>query len=240
MEWPPRILSLSSPNHDGLRPATVGLIIHSTRYGKLRTLEAEYRGTVSYMMQTGSNTAHAVVGPDEVALVVAVELAAWHAEELNRTHLGIEVAQSVPTQAFTEFQYHATAWLTAQWCERFGIPVVRGMNSMTPGIVAHGDTEQGRRKGKSDPGSLWDWGRFMGLVATGGHPEVTLMDREKGLEAMAALRRWYAVQSPAAMEIVHLKDVHGSDAARRVADGAGHALAALRILEDALGEARTA
>lgn len=71
------------------------------------------------------------------------------------------------------------------------------------------------------------------------HEENT-MDRDKAFEAMTSLRQWYTTQAPAAGEIKHLLTDHRSDAARRVADASGHALRALRIIEDALGEPRTA
>ena len=86
-----------SPNQDGKRPGTTGIILHSTRSGKPGA--DDYYLTVNYFEQRGTASAHRVIGrkQGQHAQMVADEKIAWHAKEDNRYWLGIEFAQAVPT-----------------------------------------------------------------------------------------------------------------------------------------------
>ena len=153
-----------TPAHGPPRATTLGVVIHSTRSGTNNTLEQEYRGTVAYFMRPDGDSAHAVVGPAEVTRMVHDDDASYHAQENNRTHLGIEVAQPLPTTAYTDRQYELAAAVTRAYCDKYGIPKVRVMSQAVRGIIGHEDSEQGKRNGKSDPGARWDWDRFIRLV----------------------------------------------------------------------------
>lgn len=227
------IIARPSPNHGGLRQRTDGIIVHSTR-GGARTPDLELQATLNWFSSPRSQTsAHYVVAHNgQVYECVSPDHIAWHAREHNATWLGIELVQARFDIPFTDAQYRSLAGLARMLSQQFGFPLSRRT------LRGHDEMPAGQRDGKSDPGPLFDWERFLALLQDQ-RVEEQEMDRNKAREAMDALRRWYAIQAPAANEIVHLRDAHGSEGARRVADAAGHALRALHIIEEALGEPRT-
>jgi N-acetyl-anhydromuramyl-L-alanine amidase AmpD len=136
----------ASPNHGGKRAQTLGIVLHSTR-GGANDLTSEYQAAVRWLCNPASGvSAHVVVGPNgEVARLVDPDLVAWHARELNNTHLGIELAQSREGQAIPEACLAAAAQVVAEWCRRY---------DLNPGkCVEHTDTAPGRRDGKTDIGA---------------------------------------------------------------------------------------
>jgi N-acetyl-anhydromuramyl-L-alanine amidase AmpD len=159
--------------HGGKRPVTRGIVLHSTR-GPTKpapgealesVLAREYALAVRYMLDPAHKVSpHFCVGPAKVARMVPDDLIAWHAREHNQTHLGIEVAQPAYCPPFVDWQYEAVAEICARWCRKYGLPPHRVTDVCQPGIIAHSDTAQGRRDGKTDPGCYWDWGRFIPLV----------------------------------------------------------------------------
>jgi hypothetical protein len=142
----------------------VGVVIHATRGGRADA-EADYRATISCFLAPASEvSAHVVVGPNRVCRMVDDADVAWHAEENNRTHLGIELAQPRADTPYSDFQYRAAARIVRRWCESYGLPLEHVGSQYRRGIIGHEETEQGRRCGKSDPGPRFDWDRFMRLV----------------------------------------------------------------------------
>ncbi|GAA3020195.1 N-acetylmuramoyl-L-alanine amidase [Streptomyces fulvorobeus] len=82
----------------------------------------------------------------------------WHAGswEYNTRSIGIEHEGWVDQPAyFTHTMYERSARLTAHVCERHGIPKDRAH------IIGH---HQVPGSDHTDPGSNWDWERFMRLV----------------------------------------------------------------------------
>jgi hypothetical protein len=151
-------------NSERGRPSTRGVVVHSTR-GGTGNLATEYAATMNWFRNPAAEvSAHVVVGADRVGRCVPDDDIAWHAGENNRTHLGIEIAQSRITDAFTDFQYRASAAVVRQWCDKYGIPMEHVASQNAPGLIGHEEAEQGRRNGKSDPGPKFDWDRFMALV----------------------------------------------------------------------------
>ena len=152
-----------SVNHAGDRPQTIGIVLHSTRSGQVIPLETEYRNAVAWMQRANErdSCAHFCVGPSKVARMISDHLIGWHAREHNQTHLGIEIAQAYVGQTFAESQFDYTAVICAMWCKKYGIPRVRVLDSAERGIIGHEDTVQGRRDGKTDPGPLFPWARFI-------------------------------------------------------------------------------
>lgn len=138
--------------------------MHSTRSGKF-TREEEYQKTVDYMMKPLTVSSHRVIGvlPGQHAQLVEDDLIAHHAEEDNLLWLGIELAQPLPGDPYSDFQYEESAAVVRLWHEKYRFPLDRLW------IRGHQETAQGRRWGKSDPGDKadgghWDWERFIGLV----------------------------------------------------------------------------
>lgn len=145
------------------------IVIHATRGPGSRPLQQEYEATINWFLNPASQvSAHFVVGPMQICRMVNDGDTAWHAGEINRRSLGIEVAQPSTQPEFLDFQYKATATIVREWCDVHGIPIRRVMTQNSLGIIGHEDSEQGKRSGKTDPGPRWDWDRFMGMVKGGG------------------------------------------------------------------------
>lgn len=160
------ILQRPSPNHGGALSPTVGMIVHTTRGGKL-TPTRELRSTLGYFANPDSQTsAHYVVHVDgTVYECVEPARVAWHARFHNTQWLGVELVQARITDAITEEQYMALAELTRWLSSTFGFPLdrehIRGHEEMLAGI----------QDGKSDPGPEFDWQRFMALLTSEGEEE---------------------------------------------------------------------
>jgi N-acetylmuramoyl-L-alanine amidase len=105
-------------------------------------------------------TAHYVVGSAEgrVAQCVREHDIAWHAGNwgYNTRSIGIEHEGWVDRPGyFTDAMYRASATLTAEICDKYGIPRDRAH------IIGH---YQVPGTDHTDPGPHWDWGRYMRLV----------------------------------------------------------------------------
>lgn len=125
-------------------------------------LRREYAVAVAYMLNPVNEVSpQFCVGPASVARMVPDALVAWHAREHNQTHLGIEIAQPAYCPPFSGYQVKATAEICARWCFAYGLPADRVTDDAKPGIIAHADTAQGRRDGKTDPGAKWPWVPFI-------------------------------------------------------------------------------
>lgn len=152
-------------NRDTGRYGWRNIFLHATRGFGGRSLEDEYRATVSYFLTPGvPASAHYVVGPSEVTRMVADNDTAFHARENNPYSLSIEVAQPESQPDFTEFQYHAAAQIVRAWCDAYSIPAKRVWSQNARGLISHDDSEQGKREGKTDVGPKWNWDHFMALV----------------------------------------------------------------------------
>ncbi len=142
-----------------MRLTTAGAIIHSTRSGRF-TREAEYQKTINYMLLPGTVSSHRVIGmlPGQHAQVVPDDYEAWHAQEDNKHYLSIEFAQPNIGDAFTDWQYEEGAKVCALWAKKYGFKPERFY------FQGHEETAQGKRNGKSDPGPMFDWERFISLT----------------------------------------------------------------------------
>jgi hypothetical protein len=117
------------------------------------------------MLTPDTTSSHWVVGREgQKARVVEDYHQAWHASEDNVRCWGIEVCQGVEDDGFTDAQYEAVAAICRDYMVAYGVPPVHVHDSREPGFVGHQETLQGKRFGKSDPGHLWDWERFIGLL----------------------------------------------------------------------------
>ncbi len=152
----------SSPNHGPRRSVTKGVVVHSTRSGRL-SQEEEYEITVEWFLNPSAQvSAHRVIGyyEGQHAQLVDDDLEAWAARDHNTTHLQVELCQPLPSSPFSDYQYKTLAALCAHWARKYGFPLdrdhIRGHDEIPPGI----------REGKSDPGSLFDWDKLLALVST--------------------------------------------------------------------------
>ena len=100
----------------------------------------------------------------EVVQFVGLNQRAWHAgvsrfgdrERCNDFSIGVEM-EGCDTKAFADVQYPALVALTIRLREAFP-EIVEGH------IVGHSDIAPGR---KTDPGPLFDWGRFRSAMRDG-------------------------------------------------------------------------
>ena len=85
-------------------------------------------------------------------------------------YIQIEIAQGNTSDAFTDVQIASLAELIREdLVPRYGFPLVRipHLNQSIPpepGICTHEDSDNGRIYGKSDPGPMFPWDRFMALL----------------------------------------------------------------------------
>lgn len=138
-------ISRPSPNHGGLRSATRGVILHSTR-GGASTVEQEFAGTLNWFANPASQvSAHDVIAADgTLAFVVDDELTAWHAGIHNNEWLGIELVQPRLGDPFTDAQFKTLGERLRYLSAKFGFLLD------AEHLPFHSQVQQGIASGKSD------------------------------------------------------------------------------------------
>jgi N-acetyl-anhydromuramyl-L-alanine amidase AmpD len=84
---------------------------------------------------------------------------AWHAGNwlYNQTSVGIEHEGYVSDPKwFTDVMYDSSAKLSAYLCNKYGIPIDRAH------IIGHNEVPYPNNH--TDPGSYWDWNKYIGYV----------------------------------------------------------------------------
>ncbi len=149
-----------SPNHGGRMSGHKGVIIHSTRGGT--AVGTELQATVNWFMNPSSQvSSHRVVGYNgEQYIMVDDDIVAWHAGNTGVEYLGIEIEQGRASDPFSEQEYIVAAKIVRDWSKKYGFPV----NRQT--VMGHDEIPQGIRQGKSDPGYMFDWDKFMRLASS--------------------------------------------------------------------------
>jgi len=150
-----------SPNFSASPPTQRLVVIHATRSGTSNN-PSEFDGTLNWFGRTDSQvSSHWVIGRDgRKARVVADGQQAWHSGEHN-VGWGIELEQGVSADGFTPPQLAALTEVCAGYVLDFGVPAVHTLDAGQPGFIGHEETKQGKRVGKSDPGSLFAWDAFI-------------------------------------------------------------------------------
>jgi N-acetyl-anhydromuramyl-L-alanine amidase AmpD len=88
--------------------------------------------------------------------LVRAQEAAWHAGEMNATHMGLAFCQAVEGEVITDAQYRSAAWYLRTYLKgQFGVELVPGKT-----LHQHKETAQGQRYGKSDLGLGFTWGQL--------------------------------------------------------------------------------
>lgn len=139
------------------------VVIHDT--------EGSYSGAISWFQNSAAQaSAHYVVrsSDGEITQMIQEEDVAWHAGDWNTNlhSIGIEHEgyASDPGTWYTDAMYEQSAMLTADICDRYGIPKDRTH------IIGHFEVpgcSSGHGGGSSchtDPGDGWDWDKYMALV----------------------------------------------------------------------------
>lgn len=183
-----KVKDFSSPNHDGPRKKTIGIVIHATLSGKNITVQEEYDSTVNYFQNPApegdSNkavSAHAVVGPNrQVHLPVDPDLIAWHCRASNQTHLGLEMAKSRLGDPILPEILDQAAKIVAGWCQKYSIPA---QWSKTNGIEEHRNMPT-NTDGHQDVGGPFNRDAFLALVQyyMGGGGDMTTEQRKAVLD----------------------------------------------------------
>jgi N-acetyl-anhydromuramyl-L-alanine amidase AmpD len=163
-DYPGRATYVQSPNHTNGRSTYEFVVIH--------TMQGSYSGSRSWFLNTSSNvSSHYLVRSSDGEITQMVEHAdtAWHAQCYNARSIGIEHEGYVqdPARWYTDAMYTESAKLTRYICDRHGIPKDRTH------IIGHVEVAPGCNTGRhTDPGSGWNWTRYMSLV-TGAGPTPT-------------------------------------------------------------------
>ena len=149
LRWVPAADANFSAGRSGSAIDTI--VIHATL--------GSYAGAVSWFRDPHARlSAHYVIraGDGEITQLVAEADTAFHVRGWNRSAIGIE-HEFDPDHGvgYTEALYRSSASLVCAITRRYGIPAdrahIRGHNEI-PGTD------------HTDPGSTWDWGRYMALV----------------------------------------------------------------------------
>lgn len=168
--------SYSTPNFTKGRTDTVRwIVMHSTRGGS----NDDYTATINWFRNPAAQvSSHLLVACDgRVARFVKDEDTAWHAGLHNPYTLGMELEQSTGDTRFEEPQLAAAAECVREWRRKFG----------DIAVVGHDNTPQGIQSGKSDPGHLFPWSRFMEMVNDMADPEarkaIAILKQQESLKA---------------------------------------------------------
>jgi hypothetical protein len=179
------------------------VVVHAT--------EGSYSGTVGWFRNPRARAAaNYVVGRDgRIASMVPDNEVAWHSGNgyVNAHSIGIEHEGYTNIDGtFTDAEYRASAQLVAGLLRHYHLPANRGR------VIGHSEVPDPFHRGlfggwahHTDPGTHWNWPRYMGYVRTyrAGHipppppVDVTIPDLTLG-EHVSGLISWTAEATNAA------------------------------------------
>jgi hypothetical protein len=140
------------------------VVVHET--------EGSFDSTISWFRNPKARAAaHYVVGRDgRIAHMVPNDHPAWHAGNsyVNAHSIGVENEGIVEIDGtVTDAEYRASARLVAALLKRYRLPADRAH------VIGHDQVPDPYHRGRyggyshhTDPGSYWDWPRYMGYVRT--------------------------------------------------------------------------
>lgn len=155
-EYPGAVAWVASPNYSSGRSSYEFVLIH--------TMQGSYAGTKSWFLNPASNVStHYIVrsSDGEVTQMVEHRNTAWHASCYNGRSVGIEHEGFVqdPARWYTDVMYRESAKLTKWIADRHGIPKNRSR------IIGHVEVPRAcNGGGHTDPGSGWNWSKYMTYV----------------------------------------------------------------------------
>lgn len=156
LEYPGGAGWAASPNYSSGRSSYEFVLIH--------TMQGSYAGTKSWFQNPSSNvSAHYIVrsSDGEITQMVEHRNTAWHAQCYNGRSVGIEHEGFVsdPGRWYTDAMYSESAKLTRWIADRHGIPKNRTH------IIGHYEVASNcNTGGHTDPGSGWNWTKYMTYV----------------------------------------------------------------------------
>ena len=147
-----RWVAAHSSNYSNRTASIDRIIIHTTH--------GSYAGAISWFQNPSANvSAHYVIRSSDGAITQMVHERdkGWHVGNWNSRSIGIEHEGYVadPGRWYTDAMYRSSAALVRHLCGKYGIPMDRAH------IVGHSEAPGATH---TDPGSGWNWSRFMDLV----------------------------------------------------------------------------
>ncbi|MGW4474701.1 golvesin C-terminal-like domain-containing protein [Nonomuraea sp. NPDC004354] len=131
----------------------------------IHVTQGSYAGTISWFQNPSAQvSAHYVVRSSDGAItqMVREKDVAWHAGNwsYNTRSIGIEHEGFISDASwFTDAMYRASAALTRNICDKYGIPKDRAH------IIGHNEVPGATH---TDPGQYWNWTTYMSYVTGGG------------------------------------------------------------------------
>jgi hypothetical protein len=147
---------------------------YQINYVVIHTTQGSYSGTISWFQNpSASVSAHYVLRSSDGAItqMVREKDIAWHAGNwtYNTQSIGIEHEGFVDNPSwYTDPMYRASAALTRNICQKYGIPMTRSR------IIGHSEAPSATH---TDPGPNWNWTYYMQLVTQTSAWE-TIIDNE--------------------------------------------------------------
>lgn len=162
-----QFIPASTSNYTDSSRSSVDMVV-------IHTMEGSYSGSISWFQNpSAGGSAHYMVrsSDGEITQMIDEEDTAWHAGhwDTNSRSIGIEHEGYIsdPGKWYTEAMYSASARLTRDICDRYGIPIDRTHiigHTEVPGCAYSG----GGSNCHTDPGSGWDWNKYIDLVKNSG------------------------------------------------------------------------
>lgn len=155
---------ISTSLHFGSWPVRgIHVVIHATRSGQSMNPN-ELEGTLNWFKNPVSEvSSHWLIGRQGQKIrIIPDDKQAWHAGEHNPVMWGIELEQGVWADGFTKQQIDALVAVCRGYVTDFGVPPIHSLSQ--GGFTGHEETPQGRRVGKSDPGTLFPWEQFINAL----------------------------------------------------------------------------
>lgn len=159
--------STANYTSDNRGPGDIDMIV-------IHTMEGSYSGSISWFQNSAAGaSAHYMVrsSDGEITQMVDEEDVGWHAGDwtTNARSIGIEHEGYVsdPGKWYTDAMMERSAALTRDIADRNGVPLDRAHiigHFEVPGCSNPGG---GGTSCHTDPGSGWDWDRYMDLVKNG-------------------------------------------------------------------------
>ncbi|MDP1829594.1 MAG: N-acetylmuramoyl-L-alanine amidase [Archangium sp.] len=156
LEYPGGAGWLASPHYSSGRSSYEFVLIH--------TMQGSYAGTKSWFQNPSSNvSSHYIVrsSDGEITQMVEHRNTAWHAQCYNGRSVGLEHEGFVqdPGRWYTDVMYRESAKLTKWIADRHNIPKNRAH------IIGHAEVPRAcNTGGHTDPGSGWNWTKYMTYV----------------------------------------------------------------------------
>jgi hypothetical protein len=122
------------------------IILHGTR-GGAQTVEREALAAARWAATNPNDLAwHATIGEDVVYVHLSPREWGWHAGVDSQTSLGVEFAQ--PTVAWRVNEAQIAAF--GEWWRSVVVPAWPNIDPRKVSLIAHSETAQGKRDGKTD------------------------------------------------------------------------------------------